>query len=210
MQATQPSVALLKADSSNTGWRTVCFHLPWQQKQEPDWSIGTQIAGEIIAPVLAQRHLNINYWRFHRRAVEDATGHTFSFIVYSSAASAEKIYADIKASPNTIALKKTGQITRIEFDPLDKNPKPEIKDTSDPVWPAAIQKTWPGFIMGASQMWLDLILQLKTESPSNANQRERYQSIHQHITKLWEQHGQHAWLHHLNALYGYSPIAIHF
>lgn len=199
-----------KTDGASTGWRTICFQLPWQQKQEPDWSIGTQIAGEIIAPILANSQLNILYWRFHRRATKDAVGHTFSFMVYSSAQSAEKIYADINTNPSTIALKKTGHITGIVFDPLDKNPKPDIKDTSDPLWPVAIQKTWPNFIMGASQMWLNLILQLKTESPANDNYREYYQRIHQQITKLWEQHGQHAMLHHLSALYGYSPVAVNF
>jgi hypothetical protein len=196
---------------NTVGWRVVCFHLAWQRKQEPDWSIGTQIAGEVIAPALALLHPQIRAWRFHRRATDDATGHTFSFMIYSSAQTAVKIYAHIKDSVTTQQLQKSGQITRVDYDPPDKNPKPEIKDTSDPAWPVAIQKTWPTFIMGASQMWLDLVLQLKVGQANNiADQRAAYQAIDRQITQLWAEHGQHAWLHHLNALYGYSPIDIHF
>jgi hypothetical protein len=199
-----------KSKGNMIGWRTVCFYLPWQRTTEPDWSIGTQIAGEVIAPVLAQLRPEIQRWRFHRRAVDDATGHTFSFIVYSSDQTAEKIYTLIKQYPTTKQLQQAAQITRIRFDPLEKNAKPAFEDTSDPTWPLAIRKTWPSFIMGVSEMWLELIMQMKAESHGNMSQRELYQKIHQQITALWTQHGQHAWLHHLNAIYGYSPLAIEF
>jgi hypothetical protein len=207
----QHAVVLPSQPANNsTGWRTVRFHLPWQRDIEPDWSIGTQIAGEVIAPVLKQFRSKIPVWRFHRRATNDTTGHTFSFMLYSSAQTAEKVYAHISSHPTTQQLQRAGHITRQALDPLEQNPKPDIKDTSDPDWPVAIQKSWPGFMMGASQMWLDLIIQLKADQPNSADQRQIYQTIHQQITKLWEQHGQHAWLHQLNALYSYSPIAVHF
>lgn len=197
-------------NQNNMGWRTVCFQLVWARKQEPDWAIGTQLAGEIIAPALASLRPHIKFWRFHRRAKDDVTGHTFSFMVYSSSQTAEHLYTLIKTHPTTVQLQKTRDITDVRYDPPDKNPKPELKDTSDPDWPIAIQKTWPVFIMGVSQMWLDLVLLLKSEQPDQSDQRKAYQAIHEQVNKLWEKHGQHAWLHHLNALYGYSPLAIHF
>ncbi|MFI3135917.1 MAG: hypothetical protein QX197_03980 [Methylococcaceae bacterium] len=206
----QPIIAANTTDSDAIGWRSVSFHLQWQRDSEPDWTIGTLIAGEIIAPILSELRPQITAWRFHRRAADDATGHTFNFIVYSSAHTAEKIYARVTDNSNTMELKQSGQITAIVFDPLDRNLKPKREDTSDTTWPPAIKKTWPVFIMGASQMWLDLIMQLKSELPNDNNLFNTYQTIQQQITALWKQHGQHAWLHHLNAVYGYSPIDMRF
>lgn len=208
--ATSPPINTLKPDNKMLGWRIVCFHLAWQRQQEPDWSIGTQIAGAVIAEALKTLQTDIPLWRFHRRATDDAVGHTFSLMLYSAAPVAAKLYDAIQKSPVAQQLQKTGHILRIDFDPLDKNPKPNIQDTSDPAWPMPLQKTWPKFILGVSQMWLELIVELKMAQPDTSDQRQIYQTIHQQLTELWDQHGQHAWLHHLNALYGYAPTAIRF
>jgi hypothetical protein len=68
--------------------------------------------------------------------------------------------------------------------------------------------------MGASQMWLDLISAMaddeqKTETPLGfAELDQRYAGINAAITRLWQNEGRHAFLHHLNALFGYEPIII--
>jgi hypothetical protein len=35
---------------------------------------------------------------------------------------------------------------------------------------------------------------------------EFYKEVNATITSLWENNGRHAFLHHLNALFGYQPV----
>lgn len=194
-----------------TGWRTVRFQLAWLPDKEPDWYIDTMIAGEVIAPLISRgAGQQLKLWRVHRRAKNDVTGHAFSFIFYTNTAYAKRIYAEIRTHALVSQWQREGRIKQLQFDSLQRNNQPEIKDTSDKTWPPAIQKTWPVYIMGASQMWLELISEIKSTHKNEQPLELRYQNIHQEITQLWETHGQHAWLHHLNALYSYSPIAMHF
>jgi hypothetical protein len=63
-------------------------------------------------------------------------------------------------------------------------------------------------------MWLELVSQLaRDEEPTGAalsfDQLDgRYASAGAAITTLWQNEGRHAFLHHLNALFGYEPILI--
>jgi len=92
--------------------------------------------------------------------------------------------------------------------------RPAISDTSDPNWSAPLRKAWPYYLMGASQMWLDLISGMadgeqETETPLTFDDLDhQYARINAAITTLWQNEGRHAFLHHLNALFGYEPIVI--
>ena len=63
-------------------------------------------------------------------------------------------------------------------------------------------------------MWLDLVSQLAHDEVSadaalSFDQLdERYAGAGAGITSLWQNEGRHAFLHHLNALFGYEPILI--
>ena len=35
-----------------------------------------------------------------------------------------------------------------------------------------------------------------------------YKKLNQKITRVWQQEGAHALLHHLNAIFGYEPLVI--
>ena len=105
-----------------------------------------------------------------------------------------------------------GVLERTEYDNPARIERPNIEDTSDRKWPAQIQKTWPFYIMGASQMWLQLIAVVAAEKPAGyppASSEEiaaYYQPIDQTITQLWQEDGRHAFMHHLNALFEYEPL----
>ena len=92
--------------------------------------------------------------------------------------------------------------------------KPGIADTSDPNWPANLRHAWPYYLMGASQMWLDLITSVisddqGTETVADLRELEnRYAKASASINALWQREGRHAFLHHLNALFGYEPLII--
>lgn len=204
---TQSPVALLE---NVHGWWSVKFQMPWQPGTEPNWYIGTWIAADLLAPLIQQHHAELELWRVHRRAAKDDAGYTFSFIFYTSAQTAAKVYAEINANPLIAELKQRGLLDAVLQDELKQNSKPTIADTSDPKWPMSIRQTWPYFIMGASQMWLALVKELNKELQNIPEPQQKYQLLQARITDLWRKNGQHAWLHHLSALYGYSPLEIEF
>jgi hypothetical protein len=109
-------------------------------------------------------------------------------------------------------MKSGGVIDDIVFDDPAKLTRPNIEDTSDKNWPVSIQKAWPYYIMGVSQMWLNLIAQvadddLKSDPPSSIEEMETfYKQVNETVTDLWQKQGRHAFMHHLNALFGYEPL----
>jgi hypothetical protein len=109
-------------------------------------------------------------------------------------------------------MKFEGMIIEDLYDNTDKINKPLIEDTSDATWPPSIQKNWPYFIMGASRMWLNLISETiagipDSDSPMSLQENENlYKKANDAISELWKKDGQHAFLHHLSALFGYREI----
>jgi hypothetical protein len=194
------------------GWWSARFRMYWPQEEEPSWHIDLLLAHQIIAPVLEQYKDSIRLWRFHRRAARDEAGHQFSFIFYASAETAYHIFDTLRSDALLKEMKLTGAIIADIYDNPDLIAKPRIGDTSDPNWPSSIQSSWPYFIMGASRMWLNLIAATVADMP-NPNRPlalekkvERFKKVNATITSLWEKQGRHAFLHHLNALFGYEPL----
>ena len=198
--------------ASAEGWWFARFQLQWPENQPVNWHWDLLIAHKIIAPAMGQSKASIRLWRFHRRAARDQAGHQFSFIFYASAQTAYQIFDMLRSSALLAEMKQAGVIIADLYDWPDKIDKPRISDTSDPNWPAALQKGWPYYIMGASQMWLSLIIETVVEMPqpkaalSLVENEHLYKEVNAIITSLWENNGRHAFLHHLNALFEYKPI----
>jgi hypothetical protein len=201
--------------AASEGWWSARFQLQWPEEQPVNWQWDLLIADKIIAPVLGQYKESIRLWRFHRRAARDPAGHQFSFIFYASAEKAAQIFGALRADALLAEMKSAGVVIAAIYDQPDKITKPRISDTSDPQWPAAIQKSWPYYIMGASQMWLNLISETVAElqppgaALSLAENEQLYKRVNGVITSLWQNNGQHAFLHHLNALFGYEPLVFY-
>jgi hypothetical protein len=192
------------------GWWYARFRVVTVPEQAPLWHIDTLIAGEIITPVFEHNFQDIHVWRVHRRAPDDAYGHVFSFIFYSSPQAAQRIYNEIHASPVLADLQAKGLVTDVMFDDLAVNKRPAIEDTSDRSWPPMVQKTWPAMIMGASRMWLDLVGGLAASHADEPDLVHRYELVEQDMNRLWATQGQHAFLHHLDALFAYQPLLIRY
>jgi hypothetical protein len=66
--------------------------------------------------------------------------------------------------------------------------------------------------MGVSETWLRLIDEQVRDAaaadaaPSLPRLLERYRRANEAVTGIWEGEGHHAFLHHLNALFGYVPV----
>ncbi|MEE9354660.1 MAG: hypothetical protein V3U75_03635 [Methylococcaceae bacterium] len=199
-----------KLFQQDKGWWYARFRIHWPKKSKPRWHMGEMIAVEIINPILLAHRADIDWWRFHRRAARDGHDHVFSFIFYSTPSIAEQIYSEIKQDAELKQLQEEQQIIWLGFDNPAKIGRPDLEDTSDKHWPIVIQKSWPKYIMGVSEMWLDVILQLTTEFEGQEQGEAKYRKIHHQFTELWKANGQHAWLHHLNALHAYQPFNVRY
>ena len=198
--------------SEQTGWWKASFRINWPPDNKASWHIGLLVAHQIILPVLEQHKTDIALWRFHRRAFRDDSGHRFSFIFYASQSSAYTIFDKLINDPILVQLKYSKLILEDSYDDPNIVIKPEIEDTSDPQWSSVVQKNWPYYIMGVSQMWLNMIAGLAAEQPeldqyaSITEIEEFYREVNTRLTEIWQKEGRHAYLHHLNALFAYKPV----
>lgn len=194
--------------AQGTGWWFARFYIDRPEGEAPRWYIGTLIGGEVIAPVFDAHFQDILIWRVHRRAGNDPTGHKFSFIFYSSAEGARRIYAALDKNPVLQQLKQAGRVTRVVFDDTSQIKRPRIEDTSDPHWSLAVQRTWPALAMGASRMWLDLVGETAASRSDEPDLEQRYIATQQDVTSIWATQGQHAVLHHISGIFAYQPLLI--
>ncbi|TXL14868.1 hypothetical protein BMR04_12605 [Methylococcaceae bacterium HT3] len=106
------------------------------------------LAGEVISPLLEQYTQQLICWRVHRRAVHDQAGHVFSFIFYSSKASAVSIYQQLQSNQLLAQLKKDQLLLKVSYDPLAINLGATLADTSDAAWPESVRKNLAFFYDG--------------------------------------------------------------
>lgn len=201
--------------SEEYGWWYARFRMNWPQDTEARWYMDLFVAHQIILPVLNKFENDIYLWRFHRRAARDKAGHQFSFIFYASPSTAYNIYQNLSNDTLLTEIKFAGLIIEDIYDDPSFVSKPNIEDTSDKNWSSPIQEAWPYYIMGVSQMWLNLIRDIADDHANGsmpatiAEIEEFYQAVNTSLTELWEKEGRHAFLHHLNALFGYEPLVVY-
>jgi hypothetical protein len=206
-QANIPSA--YKQTEDNFWWRCQ-FKIVWPEDTRLNWGMDLLLAHSVISPILENHHKDISYWRFHRRAARDSAGHQFSFIFYSNPETAASVYREIQQSSVLKQALERKLVERVRTGDPQNPTSPNIEDTSDPNWPPDIQKTWPLFIMGVSSLWLGLINESFHAEPEDHGKiellLEKYREVDAQITNLWRNEGQHAFLHHLNAVFGYNPM----
>ena len=196
----------------NNYWWECDFRVAWPEQEEIDWSMDLLLAHAVVSPVLVEYIDNIAYWRFHRRAARDVAGHQFSFIFYSNTETASTVLSEIANSERLREAYEANLIKTVLIDDPDQPRLPDVEDTSDPAWSPVLRKNWPAFIMGASSLWLGLIDEYMQDYPGNYTDihllLNRYREVDDKITETWSVEGQHAFLHHLNAIFGYAPLRI--
>lgn len=196
------------------GWWYAKFYINWPEDIQPFMYIDLCLAHRVLLPVLSEHKDNISLWRFHRRAARDQAGHRFGFIFYASPEVAEEIYADLQNNSLLAEMSHAGLIIDIAYDDTLVITRPHIENTSDPNWSTTIQKSWPYFIMGVSQMWLASIAEIVEQEfpgydPSSLDEMLTfYEHVDETLTSLWQEEGRHSLLHHLNAIFGYEPVRL--
>lgn len=188
-------------------WWYVRFRLRLSPGEEVDSYLDTLIADQIVRPVIAQYRSDIALWRFHRRWPRDTTGHQFSFIFFAPQPTATRIVEAISADPLVAGLQREGLLLAFSVDPADAANAMDPGATSDPAWPDAIQREWPAFIQGASHMWLGLV-HAEAARYEELELHARYRAVEAALEELWFKEANHAFFHHLSAIFGYKPVRI--
>ena len=188
-------------------WWYARFRIFWPNGQPPDWAVGAVLADQIVAPVLRASSKDIALWRFHRRAARDASGHQFSFIFYAT-----NVYRRIGEDATLQALLAENIVEAYVREETTEPGRPNISSTSDPEWPESVQQAWPIYIMGVSATWLDLIRYYRAAAETQPDTTEQlvalYRSVHEQIEEVWPWDAQHAFFHHMSAMFGYTPVTI--
>jgi len=197
---------------SGNGWWSVQFRMNWQIDTDPVWHLDLYLAHQVIMPLLKENKAEIHLWRFHRRAKRDQAGRQFTFFFYSSPRTARQIFDALQFNPILIDTLSAGVIDKIVYDNPADIKRPDVDDASDKNWPLLIQRTWPYYITGVSQMWLNLVVEvaerdLKDHRPASLEEIDAfYRQVDETVTGLWQKNGRHAFLHHLNAVFEYQPL----
>lgn len=194
-------------------WWDVGFGIARDSEGDTLWHVDTLLADQVCRPVLAELGPRMELWRFHRRAAHDERGHLFRFYFYSDLATAELVNERIADSTLVSWLSDQGVVKRTFLAQTSEPIKPGLGDRSDPDWPVELKNSWPYYGMGVSQTWLALIAQVLTLNPpsetlSPENLLSYYKQTNDRVSTLWREQAQHAYLHHLSALFGYQPVLI--
>lgn len=212
-RAAEPAPAATAA--GDPVWHRVRFRIHMNPGETPKWSLDALVAHRIVAPALARERSAIVLWRFHRRAYADATGHSLSFITYAPRAHNAALCRALEADPLAADMIRDGLLDKVECEAFPASAERLVEGTSDSSWSPAVQRAWPYYIMGVSEMWLRLIdehaRQLAATSPpatTLGGTAAFYDSVNHALTQAWRVEGEHALLHHLNGLFGYEPIVI--
>jgi hypothetical protein len=208
-----PKAASLDAEQDDRYWWQVRFRLTWPDDQPPDFAAHLLIAEQVLLPVIVENQAELPLWRFHRRAGRDGSGNQFSLIFLADKAAAQRINDEIVSDPLTQWLLDSKLIEKVRFAQRSPEELGRLELTSDPEWPIDIQRSWPYFIMGASQTWLMLVQEISQENAPEADidypgLLQHYQKVDSRLNAQWRQYGQHAYLHHLSAIFGYQPLQI--
>ncbi|MBN8550073.1 MAG: hypothetical protein J0M12_12215 [Deltaproteobacteria bacterium] len=200
----------LSASVEQAYWWHSDIHVHWPMGENPDWAVDAMLANEVFAPIVMNQSSAPLLWRFHRRAMRDASGQNFSFIFYASSDRAKEILRKIDADETLKQLSSVGIVERVNSGSFAAAPLPQIEGTSAPGWPPSLQRAWPYFIMGASATWLDLIRQeAQTAELDRRDVRttlEGYRRVSKNIDAIWYEYAQRAFFHHLSAMFAYPEF----
>ena len=196
-----------QANAEQPRWWYLRFRLRRGEAGETDSFLDALIADQILGPIIERNGSGIELWRFHRRWAQDATGHQFSLILFAPTMLADSIIGQVESHPVLQELRSDGYLVEFRVDAADPGRASDPAATSDRSWPPEVQREWPKFIMGASRMWLGLVGSAAAKN-ADLDLYERYRTVEANLDELWFTKANHAFFHHLSALFGYKPVRV--
>jgi hypothetical protein len=198
--------------SDPTGWWQIRFIVAHEKNQDPPWYVDALLAGEVWLPLLQQFKGEIKLWRVHRVGDTESGGHQCNFNFYCPRKTAGHIYQAAKTASIVKQLKKTKIVLLVKCKDRRKL-NPRIEATSAPEWHPYVKKAWPNYGMGLSEMWLNLIEQLKKDTAVSKEEYvdtllQKYQQIHENVIILWQTQGCHFLMHMAQSILGWEMVHI--
>jgi hypothetical protein len=189
-------------------WFSFKFNISWDRSQKPKTWIDIFIIDTIVREVISHNESKIVLWRIHRRWPDDEVGHELTFDCRTNKETTDAIETII----NNNAYFKMLQDGYLLNKKLEIVTEDITKDIAH--WPPPLQKSWPYYINGCCEMFLRLIENIRGSEniPTDIHSAEQlYKKINNQLTEIWQRHGNNAFCHHINAVFGYeSSIAAIF
>lgn len=214
MSPTTPDPDLdLAAHAPVVAWHSCRARLAWPEGEAPDWSLDVFLAYAVFGPALDAHAEDIELWRFHRRAGRDGAGHRFSFIYRSDGVSSERLQRTLRDNVYLKWARHDGLVEALTCSDEGGWSGEDLAATSDGQWPPELQRAWPWFIQGVSRTWLELVRAEMSQVRPDADfdtVREASREAQLRVSAVWGEQGRHAFLHHLNAVFGYQPLLMRY
>jgi len=193
-------------------WHSFSFKISWPESQEPRWWVDIAILDCIVRDVVSDGTLHVELWRVHRRAARDKNGHEFTFDCFTAPDTAKIVDATIKQD-KAFSFLRTNELLEKYYPGEGRAGMDEI---SEQTWPPELRKAWPFYINGVSLALLRLIEALKGSTHSFPDIKDAdvtteviersYQDLNRRLGDVWRDYGSSAFLHHMNAVFGYRPL----
>lgn len=190
-------------------WHAFYLRILTPQGEGPKWWVDILLLDTVVRDVVSAKRDALVLWRVHRRFKQDRAGHEFRLDCYTTDQTAQEI-DDLLRQHGSVQLLKNNSMLR-EY--LPERCGGGIESISDSDWPVELQKSWPYFIQGTSEMLLDLIEQLRVQTTSGgirtstlADVESLYVDLNDRLTRIWQRSGSHAFFHHINALFAGVPV----
>jgi len=194
-------------------WYSFDFRIAWPEEQPKTW-VDLFIIDKIIWNIIiSENKSKFELWRIHRRWADKI--HELTFDCYTDKKTASWIEEFINKNEFYGVLQKNLIITKLKIREGGTNIQDIADDQSTRNWPKELKKVWPYYINGCCEMFLKLIDDLKKDFTSNINEtsnkseiEKSYTELENELTKIWQYHGNNAFFHHINAIFGYSSLYI--
>lgn len=195
-------------------WYRINLKLKCKDISNPEFFVALAILDLLFVPAVKTFRKDLECWRFHWSSTNE-DGHRLKLFFKTSHQKADEIIKFINSLDFCAFAKKEYLETQeIKYEVFGQANNTKIEVISDEGWPEEIQKSWPYFIMGASDMVIALIEEVKKKQKDELNQddktklEEYYKKVEVDIALVWKGYGNHAFFHHLALLLGDKEIIL--
>lgn len=201
------------------GWWKATFNISWEERREapPSWHIDLFLLDNIVRHIVEKHSQEIELWQIHRRANRDfydKTGHELEFRFWSTIDGAKKVFRTLKKNSIIGKLIKSNILNYYSDNMKTTKSLGIFTDICDQRWPDEVKACWPFFAMGVSRSLLELVGSISSQlvvykkRQNIIEQADNYIQVSEKINELWANNSEHAFFHHLSAMFGYLPFSI--
>lgn len=198
-----------------------CVAVDWERNKVkglcPEWWVDLFLFDKVVRSILDKHHeKQMDFWRIHRRAEDDGSGHICSLMCMVTKSVAEKIDKAIRTNKFFRLFKKS---------PLFVDYSYRREDLNDGEWPPSLLIAWPVYAQGISEFFLTYLAGLcekerkgllggeivvpftiLSETDAMYGYYKSYGVVQSFIKGQWYGYGCHSLFHHLSGIFGYAPL----